>query len=161
VSGTLLANGDIHCTANIIADGDLQCSGADVAEQFELVGTLNAEAGSVVVLAGPGQVRVSDRAYDRRVAGIVSGAGNYRPALVLDRRADGRRRPLALTGKVWCQVDADYGAVDVGDMLTSSPTPGHAMRAADSSQAFGAVVGKALASLQAGRALIPVLVTLH
>jgi hypothetical protein len=62
---------------------------------------------------------------------------------------------------VWCKVDADCGPVEVGDMLTTSPTPGHAMRAVDPVRAFGAVVGKALGSLQSGRGLIPILVTLH
>jgi hypothetical protein len=104
---------------------------------------------------------VSDRPYDRRVAGIMSGAGTYRPGLVLDRQDGPSRRPLALTGKVWCRVDADSGSIEVGDLLTTSATPGHAMRAADPSRAFGAVVGKALANLVSGRGLIPVLVSLQ
>jgi hypothetical protein len=104
---------------------------------------------------------VSCEAYDRRVAGVVSGAGTYRPGLILDRRTDSTRRPLALTGKVWCRVDADWGPVDIGDLLTTSPTPGHAMRANDPVRAFGAVIGKALGNLASGQALMPVLVALQ
>jgi hypothetical protein len=153
--------GDVEVTQVLRVAGDVQLTGADLAEQFGVVGKLAAEPGSVVVLAGDDRVRVSDEAYDHRVAGIVSGAGSYRPAIVLDRQPGGARCPLALTGKVWCKVDADGGPVDVGDMLTTSPTPGHAMRASDPARAFGAVIGKALGSLQSGRALVLVLVGLQ
>jgi hypothetical protein len=49
----------------------------------------------------------------------------------------------------------------VGDLLTTSPTPGHAMAARDHGRAFGAVFGKALAPLQSGIGLLPVLVALQ
>jgi hypothetical protein len=49
----------------------------------------------------------------------------------------------------------------VGDMLTSSPTEGHAMKALDRERAFGAVVGKALRPLDEGCGLIPILITLQ
>jgi len=146
---------------NVEVTGDLTLAGADVAEPFSVVGNLAAEPGSVVVLAGEDGVRVSDEAYDRRVVGVVSGAGNYAPALVLDRGDDPARRPVALTGKVWCNVDADCGAVEVGDLLTTSDTPGYAMKARDASRAFGAVIGKALRPVHNGTALVPILVALQ
>ena len=46
-------------------------------------------------------------------------------------------------------------------MLTSSDTPGHAMKASDPARAFGAVVGKALGGLASGCGLIPVLICLQ
>jgi hypothetical protein len=58
-------------------------------------------------------------------------------------------------------VDAQYGAIAVGDLLTTSPTPGHAMKATDQLQAFGAVIGKALRPLGEGQGLIPVLISLQ
>src|SRR5208283_1134844 len=76
--------GNVHITRDLLVDGDVKLTGGDLAEQFGVVGPLAAEPGSVVVLAGDDQVRVSDQPYDRRVAGIVSGAGNYRPGIVLD-----------------------------------------------------------------------------
>jgi hypothetical protein len=154
-------DGDVFVSRDIKVKGDVQLTGADVAEDFGVIGDLAAEPGCVVVLAGDDQIRVSDQPYDRRVAGVVSGAGSYRPALVLDRREDATRRPLALTGKVWCKVDADCGPVQIGDMLTTSPTAGHAMCASDPTRAFGAVIGKALGTLQCGRGLLPVLVALQ
>lgn len=150
-----LFDGDVSVT------GDVQLVGADLAEQFGVVGGLAAQPGCVVVLTGDDEVRVSDEAYDHRVAGVISGAGSYRPALILDRQPGAHRRPLALTGKVWCKVEADSGAIGLGDLLTTSAIPGHAMRAADPSRAFGAVIGKALGTLESGRGLLPVLVALQ
>ncbi|HSM57138.1 MAG TPA: hypothetical protein VK879_13375 [Candidatus Sulfomarinibacteraceae bacterium] len=56
------------------------------------------------------------------------------------------------------RVDASYGAIAPGDLLVSSPTPGHAMRADD--PAAGTVVGKALDVLEEGQGVIAVMVTL-
>jgi hypothetical protein len=114
-----------------------------------------------VVLAGNDSVRVSDQPYDPRVAGVVSGAGSFRPGLILDGQSGSGRRPLALTGKVWCKVDAEYGAIKLGDLLTTSSTPGHAMRAEQKDRAFGAVIGKALGDFPAGRGILPILVALQ
>lgn len=160
--GAVDINGSLTVTADITVSGDVRLVGADLAEQFSVVGDAAAEPGCVMVLAEDADcVRVSHKAYDKRVAGVVSGAGSYRPAIVLDRRDDHDRRPLALTGKVWCKVDASFGAVDIGDLLTTSPTLGHAMSATDPARAFGAVIGKALGSLSSGLGLVPVLVALH
>jgi hypothetical protein len=69
--------------------------------------------------------------------------------------------PIALMGKVYCKVDATYGAIDVGDLLTTSPTLGHAMKADDPMKAFGSVIGKALRPLKEGQELIPILIALQ
>ena len=68
---------------------------------------------------------------------------------------------VALLGKVFCNVDASYGSIEVGDLLTTSDTPGHAMKASDASRAFGTVIGKALRPLRHGKALVPILVALQ
>ena len=39
-----------------------------------------------MVLDQAGAIQPSYRAYDKKVAGVVSGAGNYRPAIVLDKQ---------------------------------------------------------------------------
>ena len=49
----------------------------------------------------------------------------------------------------------------LGDLLTTSDTVGAAMRADDRDKAFGSVLGKALAPLQDGVGMIPVLVALQ
>jgi hypothetical protein len=147
---------------DVVVSGDIQLVGADLAEEFSCVSGEAADPGSVMVLVGDDQIRPCDQGYDRRVAGVISGAGGYRPGLVLDRRAPGRgRQALALTGKVWCKVDADLAAIEVGDQLTTSSTLGHAMRARDRDASFGAVLGKAMQAMPSGRGLIPVLVVLQ
>jgi hypothetical protein len=77
---------------------------------------------------------------------------------VLDRQPDAGRCPLALSGKVWCKVGAP---VEVGDMLTTSAVPGHAMRASDPARAFDAIIGKVLERLESARGLVPLLVAVH
>ena len=115
-----------------------------------------------MVIGGDGRLHPSTAAYDRRVAGVISGAGECKPGIILDRNpSTSPRGPVALLGKVFCKVDAAYGAIEVGDMLTTSPTPGHAMRAEDAARSFGAVIGKALGSHASGPGLIPVLVAMQ
>ena len=157
----IFSNGQatIHLNAN---SGDIILRNADCAEDFDLADDEELGPGTVVVIAKDGKVRTSRKAYDRCVAGVMSGAGPYKPGLVLDRRAERpNRKPVALVGKVQCCVDARYGPIDVGDLLTTSDTAGHAMRASDPLKAFGAVIGKALGTLPTGQGLVPVLVALQ
>ena len=140
--------------------GDILLSNADCAEEFDFA-TAKVQPGSVVVIGDDEQLSLSSLAYDTRVAGVVSGAGRYRPALVLDRRRDRVRPAVAMVGKVECLVDAGYGPVRCGDLLVSSPTPGYAMAAGDRLRAAGAVLGKALRGMDTGQGLIPILVCLQ
>jgi hypothetical protein len=141
--------------------------GSDVAEPYNV-----APAGAVAAIPGMlvaidpdrvGQMRVASRAYDTTVAGIVSGANGVHPGITLRQKgtnADGEL-PVASIGRVWCWCDADAnGAIKAGDLLTSSDTPGHAMRATDRERRDGAVIGKAMSSLKSGRGLVLVLVSL-
>ena len=159
--GKVGVTGELNVNGNINTLGDFKCVGSDIAEEFEVIGDLEAEPGSVVVLAGQDQVRVSTRPYDRLVAGVVSGAGNFRPGLLLGLRQGTRRQPLALTGRVWVKADAGRDPIQLGDLLTTSSVPGHAMRVMKDARSFGCVLGKALAELPSGRGLIPVLVSLQ
>ncbi|MCU1453215.1 MAG: hypothetical protein JWN46_1361, partial [Acidimicrobiales bacterium] len=74
---------------------------------------------------------------------------------------DPSRVPVALMGKVFCKVDASYGPVRVGDLLVTSPTQGHAMVGRDHQRRSGAMIGKAMANLDEGQALVPILVALQ
>jgi hypothetical protein len=151
-----LFEGDVEVT------GDIRLTNADCAEDFDIAGATPVEAGTVMVLDATGALAMSRHVYDKRVAGVVSGAGNYKPAIVLDKQqTSGNRQPIALMGKVYCKVDAQFGAVEAGDLLTTSPTPGHAMKTDDPFKAFGAVIGKALRPLADGQGLIPILIALQ
>jgi hypothetical protein len=155
---------DMSGNDSIVLDGesgDISLSSADCAEEFVIAEPEAAGPGTVVVLDENGHLRQSRDAYDRRVAGVVSGAGDYKPGLVLGSRPGQHdRMPVALVGRTCCKADAQYGAIQVGDLLTTSPTPGHAMRATDPARSFGAVIGKSLATLSAGTGTLPVLIAL-
>ncbi|MEV0009442.1 hypothetical protein [Streptomyces sp. NPDC047973] len=155
--------GDVEVT------GDLILTGGDVAEQFDVrpapAGTREVLPGTVVVLDEDGSLAPCAQQYDSCVAGVVSGAGDRVPALVLDRRGrqgsgQSGRRDVAVMGKVWCRSDASSRAIRVGDLLTTSSRPGHAMAAVDRDAAFGAVIGKALTPLGSGTGLVLALVGL-
>ncbi len=142
--------------------------GSDVAEPYNIApaGKVAAAPGMVVSIDPHhiGQLRVCDKAADSTVAGIVSGANGINPGLTLTQEgsvADGAL-PVASVGRVWCWVDADAaGPVVPGDLLTSSDTPGHAMKVVDRGAANGAILGKAMSSLDSGRGLVLVLVALQ
>jgi hypothetical protein len=142
--------------------------GSDLSEQFSISassGGLEPAPGMLVSLdvLHPGSLVVSSHAYDKRVAGVISGAGGVRPGLLMGQKgslADGAT-PVALTGRVYCWADASYGSIEPGDFLTTSSTAGHAMKAADHDRAYGAVIGKAMTNLASGRGLVLVLVNLQ
>ncbi len=158
------AGGDGRITTEVLQI----TGGADLSEQFEIQAgpaSTQPKAGYVVSidLDNPGELVVSGRAYDRTVAGVVSGAGGVKPGMLMGQTgsaADGRF-PVALTGRVYVWVDASYGAVQPGDLLTTSNTPGHAMVASNHDQAQGAILGKAMTALPEGRGLVLVLVSLQ
>jgi hypothetical protein len=148
---------------DVIVTGDVSFPGADCAEDFTIRADADAEPGTVMALCPTGELVPCVGPYEKKVVGVVAGAGAFRPGIVMDRHGPptDHRRPIALVGKVYCKLDADFGPVEVGDLLTSSPTPGHAMKAADPERAFGSVIGKAMAPLRAGRGLIPILISLQ
>lgn len=156
--GTALA---VEGTARV---GVLQITGgADLAEPFEL-SQEGIPKGSVVVIDDqqPGKLKLSTRAYDTRVAGIVSGANGVNPGIslrqvgVLDVGDE-----VSLSGRVYVLADASGGAIRPGDLLTTSDRPGHAMKVSDFSRCQGAVIGKAMGGLSDGTGMVLVLVTLQ
>ena len=154
-------DGNVRVTRTVTCDGDVCLKNADCAEEFTVANPVAATPGSVMVIGDDGDATVCTRGYDRRAVGVVSGGGAYKPALVLDQQGGEMRRAIALMGKVFCFVDAQFGAIAPGDLLTTSPTSGHAMKAWDSARMTGAIIGKALATLDTGRGMIPILVTLQ
>ena len=158
------ADGQLSVVASALSvTGDVLLPGADCAEDFDVLGAERLEPGSVMVIDEAGVLRESSQPYDKRVAGVISGGGDYRAGLLLDRQEESKanRMPVALMGKVACKVEARERPIEVGDLLTTAPTPGYAMKANDPSKTPGAVIGKALQRLAEGRGLIGVLVSLQ
>lgn len=136
--------------------------GSDLAEPFPSAETL--EAGSVVIIdeLHPGHLATSKKPYDKKVAGIVSGAGGIEPGLTLMQEGvmEGTHN-IALSGRVYVKASAENGAIMPGDLLTTSSLPGLAMKATDPEKSFGTVIGKSMSSLETGEGLVLVLVNLQ
>lgn len=138
--------------------------GADLAEPFSISDKKKIAKGALVIIdeKNPGQLKLSDRQYDKRVAGVVSGAGGLVPGLSLSQKGiidNGVH--VALTGRVYALADCSNGPIKPGDLLTTSSVPGHTMKATDRRRSYGAVIGKAMSSLEKGRGLVLVLVSLQ
>jgi hypothetical protein len=169
----------VEGNGNLYADGTLNAP-ADFAEMIEVSsGAKSAEAGDVMVI-DPGNPRAIVKASAARST-LVAGVYSTKPGFLGSERewdkpaAAGEEEggtytleemanefneiPMAVVGIVPCKVSAENGAIQPGDLLVTSTTPGHAMR--DDEPKIGTVVGKALGSLTSGTGVIKVLVTLH
>jgi len=141
--------------------------GSDIAEAFRVDEAEAIVPGTVMVIDDDnvGSVRVSNKAYDSKVAGIASGANQLRPGLTLghDHRSEAlsQATDLALSGRVFCKAEAVSSPIRPGDLLTTSRIPGHAMKAASPELARGAVIGKAMSGLEEGKGLVLVLLSLQ
>lgn len=138
--------------------------GGDYAESVEVSGKRSQyEPGDVIVIdpASPENFLKSSTPYATTVAGIYS----TRPGAIGRRSTDADRVkseiPMAMVGIVPTKVSGENGPINVGDLLVTSSTAGYAMKGTDRNQMLGAVVGKALGSLNRGNGVINVLVTLQ
>jgi hypothetical protein len=134
--------------------------GNDVAERFDAADNL--DPGTVVVVDEMGIARVRPCAddYQESVVGVVAGAGGE-PGLTLGPPTQAAGALVALTGRVWCKAQASHAAIRPGDLLTTSSSVGHAMRAADRARRLGATLGKALSALESGTGLVLALICLQ
>lgn len=186
----LQVNGHARIRGNLLVDGTsyIKKSGY-VTDQFvnNLKETL--QAGDVVVIAGTAapvhqgtspaipvfEVDLCRSANDPSVCGIVcelfgdgfpggpaTPLGNDAGSVDRSRIAPGQVGEMVTLGAfAWCKVDAGIAPIGVGDLLTTSPTPGHAQKVLDRPEAMGTILGKALAPLEEGLGTIPVLVVLQ
>ena len=141
----------------------LEITGADLAEKFPTTETL--EPGTVVEIdpGNPGHLRKAQGAYNKRVAGVVAGANGLSKGIILGNLEGSEdHTPIAMSGRVWVYADATHEAIEPGDLLTTSDTPGHAMKASDPTRAHGTVIGKAMTRLEKGKTgMVLVLVNLQ
>jgi hypothetical protein len=141
--------------------------GSDLSEKFDVdVGDGSPLEPGTVVSIDPrreGRLVVSHEPCDRRVAGIVSGAGGVRTGMLMGQESSvaSGSHPVALSGRVYCRATAVNGPIHPGDLLTTSSVPGHAMRVDEPARAQGAILGKAMGTLEHGEGLVLVLVGLQ
>lgn len=173
--GTVFA---VRSDGTVFADGPFT-GPADFAEMMPAAGAAADFApGDVLTLDASGLATRCTEAGSPALVGVYS----TRPGFVGDRRishmhletfqkagakSDSLWLPVALVGIVPVRACADNGAIDAGDFLTTSKTPGHAMKAKPivvqgaNLYAHGTILGKALEPLTAGAATIPVLVSVR
>jgi len=146
-------------------DGGTQTGGADFAESLAVTGKKSQyEPADLLAVdsSSDRQLTLASEPYSTLVAGIYS----TKPGILasphkMDAKAFQLEVPLAVVGIVPCKASAENGPIKRGDLLVASSTPGHAMKGTDRSKILGAVVGKALENLDAGKGIIQVLVTLQ
>ncbi|MEK7617377.1 MAG: hypothetical protein AAB414_04970, partial [Patescibacteria group bacterium] len=142
--------GDIRTTA-CASDGAGDVACVDLAENYPV--SEKVEAGDIVVISSQAGkqslVEKSKKPYEGTLIGIIS----TRPAILIeeDKARFGapdvagvyeilENAPVALVGRVPTKVSLENGPIERGDYLTSSSTPGVAMKAIRP----GPTVGKAL-----------------
>lgn len=160
--GTSTPTARLQIAGNVVVDGNIGAKYQDVAEWVETAVPL--APGTVVIVdpLNPNSVQTASRAYDTRVAGAVS----QQPGLLLGEPGD-TKAMVAQSGRVRVKSDAQYGAIKIGDLLVTSPTPGHAMRSRpmrvgkETLHRPGTLLGKALEALPRGKGQILVLLTLQ
>jgi hypothetical protein len=170
----LEVNGNIKLTAGsggsiTFQDGTTQSTaytgscGGDFAESIDVTGDRTAYGpGDVLVLdpENPGMFLKSTEAYSTSVSGIYS----TKPGMVGRRQLAPKSDaevPMAMVGVVPTKVSNENGPIKVGDLLVSSSATGYAMKGTDRSRMLGAVIGKAMGTLDSDKGVIEVLVTLQ
>jgi hypothetical protein len=142
---------------DVFASGAFHPNGADFAEMLPAQDAL--EPGDVLVINENGKLAKSTAPNQANVAGVHA----TKPGL-LGGAQDGAdlagKVPLAVVGVVPVKVTAENGPIKPGDKLTTSSTPGHAMKA-DKHSEIGTVIGKALTALDGKQGVIQMLVILQ
>jgi hypothetical protein len=148
----------VNNTGTVFADGLFVPGGADLAELLPAVNGLR--AGDLLVIGADGRLEKSSRAYQSSVAGVYSTKPGFLGGGDGGRTERKGHVPLAVIGVVPVRVNTENGPVRPGDLLTSSATPGQAMKA-DAGAPQGTIVGKALGSLERGSGLVRILLVLQ
>jgi hypothetical protein len=155
--------GDLIVSHSVVTPVLEITGGNDLAEPFKM-SRQDIPKGAVVIIdeENAGHLKLSEGAYDRRVAGIVSGANGINPGISLSQQSplEGGQN-VALSGRVYVLADASTSPIKPGDLLTTSDTPGYAMKVTDYNKAQGAVIGKAMNALKEGKGMVLVLVSLQ
>jgi hypothetical protein len=163
ISGDVTIRGNVQIRSEATGTLIMELGeGLDYAEGFDVVNDRKVEPGAVLVIdpENPRKLAIADKPYDPRVAGIVAGGSGLGSGVRLG--AGQYDYDVALAGRVYCNVDATEMGVESGDLLTTSSTPGYAMKAIDPVRAHGAILGKAMERLEKGcRGQVLVLVTLQ
>ena len=140
--------------------------GSDLAELFDITDHRDLiQPGYVVSLDPdePGKLMLSNKAYDKRVAGVLSGANGVKPGILMgqDNMIATGDDLVTLSGRTYVVVNDEGGKIQVGDLITTSSVSGEAMRAKKNKKAQDAVIGKAMTPMTGDKGYVLVLVNLQ
>jgi len=117
---------------------------SDVVELMDVLKKDGTQEGEILAIRGNDKLGKSRAAYDSNLIGVVSSKrtaslylGNTKPLY-----GDTEKKPVALVGRVFVNVNNENGAIKLGDPITSSSTPGLGMKATKA----GKIIGYALQS---------------
>ncbi len=142
-AGTDTTTGTISGYWSLAGSSRLQATYADLAEYYE--GDQSYKPGMVLVFGGAKEVTTTTTMNDTRAAGVVT----TNPAYIMNSEQTGIKVCIALAGRVPCWV---VGRVKKGDLLTTSSTPGCAVKATNPT--LGSIIGKALEDKDSGEASV-------
>ena len=97
---TIQPSGDVTMNGNLTVAQDIKLTGGDCAEDFDIADLKCAEPGTVMIISEEGSLEPSRHAYDRRAAGVVSGAGEHKPGIILNKQQSETDRPPWWAGSV-------------------------------------------------------------
>ena len=125
--------------------------GSDLCEGFEVEDEIEVIPGMLVSIdpTGKGSLQITKEKYDKKIAGIVSGANGVNPGMIMNQEetiASGSQS-IALAGRVYVYANSEGGNIQPGDLLTSSSTPGYAMKSNHAKKSQGAIIGKAMTTV--------------
>jgi hypothetical protein len=144
-----------------------------IGERFKVDPKGQYEVGDLLVIDPNSPYLVlSSEPNDTKVIGVVGPSLDYKDGELMvivfgwhgAKPAENDSESVRVVARI--KVDASYGPIRRGDLLTSSPTPGHAMKAQPVKIGGveiyrpGTIIGKALEGLSEGRGLIEVFIVL-
>lgn len=151
----------VSTNGTVAATGPYVTQAADFATM--LTGEKDLGPGDVLVIGRDGWLTKSTAPYQTNVVGVYSA----QPGFIGGMSAGNdlvSKVPLALAGVVTVKVTLENGPIQPGDLLTSSSTPGYAMRATvrilDGIPTYpsGSILGKALTAFNAKEGTLMMLV---
>lgn len=155
---------DLEAEGTVWSRAGYQSGNRDLAENY--LSDLDLEPGDIVSLdSEQDRIVLSEKPNDLAVLGVISTAPGMLLNVDPDReQTSAKHFPVALCGRVPCKVIDENGSIQRGDLLTTSSTPGFAMKAKPigiaEQEIFrpGTIIGKALESLEAGQGVIDIFV---
>ncbi len=149
-------NGAITGTS-ITAHGQIVAGAADIGEYVNVVGPDgDYEAGDVLSIstATSTAFEKSSKAFDNNLAGVVTVTAGLVAGGGMDNHG---LNIITLAGRVPVKVTSEGGPINIGDYITSAPTPGYGMKA----NKAGRILGQAMSSYDGVAATSTITVFVH